>query len=96
MLLTNIHTTGFEPEATHGANNGLKVARDLLEQIHAKYPEISYGDLWTLAGVCAIQELVGFFLFPTTQPIIITHPSLYLLGWSYYSLAPWSSRCHDC
>lgn len=49
---------GFEPEAAHGANNGLKIARDILEKIHAKHPEISYGDLWTLAGVCAIQELV--------------------------------------
>jgi cytochrome c peroxidase len=29
-----------------------------MEKIHAKYPEISYGDLWTLAGVCAVQELV--------------------------------------
>ena len=68
--------TGFEPEATHGANNGLKVARDLLEKIHAKYPEISYGDLWTLAGVCAIQELVRIQFFPTTPNII--HHSQYL------------------
>jgi cytochrome c peroxidase len=50
---------GFEPEALHGANNGLKVARDLLEPIKAKYPDLSYGDLWTLAGVAAVQELGG-------------------------------------
>lgn len=50
---------GFKPEAGHGANNGLGVARDLLEKVHEKYPEISYGDLWTLAGVCAIQEAGG-------------------------------------
>ncbi|KAL1935218.1 hypothetical protein VTP01DRAFT_4358 [Rhizomucor pusillus] len=56
---SNGATMRFEPEALHGANNGLKVARDLLEKIHAKYPDISYGDLWTLAGVCAIQELGG-------------------------------------
>ncbi|KAI7881403.1 heme peroxidase [Lichtheimia hyalospora FSU 10163] len=56
---SNGATMRFEPEATHGANNGLKIARDLLEKIHAKYPELSYGDLWTLAGVCAIQELGG-------------------------------------
>ena len=62
MDADDIHV-GFEPEATHGANNGLKIARDLLEKIHAKYPEISYGDLWTLAGVCAIQELVNIFIF---------------------------------
>jgi hypothetical protein len=50
---------GFEPESAHAANNGLVIARDLMEKIHKKHPEISYGDLWTLAGVCAIQELVN-------------------------------------
>ena len=49
----------FEPEALHGANNGLKLARDLLENIKAQYPWISYGDLWTLAGVAALQEMGG-------------------------------------
>jgi cytochrome c peroxidase len=29
-----------------------------MERVHKNHPEISYGDLWTLAGVCAIQELV--------------------------------------
>ncbi|KAG2223408.1 hypothetical protein INT45_001714 [Circinella minor] len=56
---SNGATMRFKPESTHGANNGLAIARDLLEKIHAKYPNISYGDLWTLAGVCAIQELGG-------------------------------------
>ncbi|KAF7727310.1 heme peroxidase [Apophysomyces ossiformis] len=56
---SNGATMRFEPEALHGANNGLKIARDLMEKIHAKYPEVSHGDLWTLAGVCAIQELGG-------------------------------------
>lgn len=45
----------FEPESLHGANNGLNIARDLLEKVKAEFPWISYGDLWTLAGVCAIQ-----------------------------------------
>jgi cytochrome c peroxidase len=49
----------FNPEAAHGANAGLKVARDLLEPIKAKYPSLSYGDLWTLAGVVAVQEMGG-------------------------------------
>jgi cytochrome c peroxidase len=49
----------FDPEASHGANAGLKLARDLLEKVKAKHPGISYGDLWTLAGVCAIQEMGG-------------------------------------
>ncbi|KAI8385059.1 heme peroxidase [Radiomyces spectabilis] len=56
---SNGATMRFEPESLHAANNGLAIARNLLEKIHAKYPEISYGDLWTLAGICAIQELGG-------------------------------------
>lgn len=49
----------FAPESDHGANAGLKVARDFLEPIKAKFPWITYSDLWTLAGACAIQELGG-------------------------------------
>ncbi|ORX47440.1 heme peroxidase [Hesseltinella vesiculosa] len=56
---SNAASMRFAPESEHGANAGLKVARDLLEPIKAKYPGISYGDLWTLAGVVAIQELGG-------------------------------------
>ncbi|KAK9453317.1 heme peroxidase [Dipodascopsis uninucleata] len=52
-------TMRFLPESSHGANNGLNVARDVLEPVHAQYPWISYGDLWTLAGVCALQEMGG-------------------------------------
>ena len=54
-LDSNYATMRFEPEALHGANNGLNLARDLLEKVKAKHPWISYGDLWTLAGVCAVQ-----------------------------------------
>lgn len=49
----------FEPEAVHGANNGLNIARQLLETVKQQFPWISYGDLWTLAGVCAVQEMQG-------------------------------------
>jgi cytochrome c peroxidase len=46
----------FPAEASHGANNGLAIARSLLEPIKTKYgDELSYGDLWTLAGVVAIK-----------------------------------------
>ena len=45
----------FEPEAQHGANAGLNVARDLMEKVKKEFPWISYGDLWTLGGVAAIQ-----------------------------------------
>lgn len=49
----------FEPESLHGANNGLDVARNLMQKVKEQYPWISYGDLWTLAGVAAIQEMAG-------------------------------------
>jgi cytochrome c peroxidase len=45
----------FEPEALHGANAGLNIARGLMEKIKQQFPWISYGDLWTLAGVAAVQ-----------------------------------------
>ncbi|KAF8624625.1 hypothetical protein AX15_005779 [Amanita polypyramis BW_CC] len=56
---SNFATMRFEPEALHGANNGLHIARNLMEKVKAEFPWISYGDLWTLAGVCAIQEMAG-------------------------------------
>ncbi|OSX65959.1 hypothetical protein POSPLADRAFT_1043507 [Postia placenta MAD-698-R-SB12] len=56
---SNYATMRFEPEALHGANNGLHVARGIMEGIHEQFPWISYGDLWTLGGVCAIQEMGG-------------------------------------
>lgn len=49
----------FSPENAFGANAGLVVARDLLEPIKKQYPWISYGDLWTLGGVVAIEEMGG-------------------------------------
>jgi len=49
----------YSPESGHGANNGLGVARERLEQIKRRHPEISFADLWTLAGVVAVEELGG-------------------------------------
>lgn len=66
----------FAPEGDHGANAGLKAARDFLEPVKRElslyshryqllthnveqFPWITYSDLWTLAGVCAIQEMQG-------------------------------------
>ncbi|KAL7824164.1 heme peroxidase [Trichoderma gracile] len=56
---SNGATMRFAPESAHGANAGLIAARDFLEPIKAKYPWISYSDLWILGGVCAIQEMHG-------------------------------------
>jgi cytochrome c peroxidase len=52
-------TIRFEPEAGHGANAGLNVARDLLEPIKARFPNITYADLYTLAGKVAVEEMGG-------------------------------------
>lgn len=50
----------FAPESGYGANAGLAVARNLLEPIKAKYGNaLSYSDLWTLAGVVAVEEMGG-------------------------------------
>ncbi|KAJ1798653.1 heme peroxidase [Coemansia sp. RSA 2399] len=56
---SNGATIRFPPESNHGANAGLDVARARLEPLKKKYPHISYGDLYTLAGVVAVQELGG-------------------------------------
>ena len=55
----------FEPESLHAANNGLNIARDLMEKVKQEFPWISYGDLWTLAGVCAIQVCIRAFIAKT-------------------------------
>lgn len=49
----------FSPEATWGANAGLDLARKALESVKEKHPEISYADLYTLAGVVAVEEANG-------------------------------------
>jgi len=56
---SNGATMRFKPEGGHGANAGLNVAREFLQPIKEQFPWISYGDLWTLAGVVAIQEMQG-------------------------------------
>ncbi|KAF9977377.1 heme peroxidase [Modicella reniformis] len=52
-------TMRFKSESSHGANAGLGIARERLNRVKDKFPDISYGDLWTLAGVCAVQEMGG-------------------------------------
>lgn len=52
---SNYATMRFESEASHSANNGLHVARGIMEEIKKEFDWISYGDLWTLGGVAAIQ-----------------------------------------
>jgi len=56
---SNGSTMRFEKEANDPSNNGLGAARKYLEPIKQKFPEISYADLWTLAGVVSIKALGG-------------------------------------
>ncbi|XP_065857031.1 L-ascorbate peroxidase 3 [Euphorbia lathyris] len=48
-----------QDEYTHGANNGLKIAIDMCEEIKAKHPKITYADLFQLAGVVAVEITGG-------------------------------------
>uniref|UniRef100_A0A7S3A3I0 Cytochrome c peroxidase, mitochondrial n=1 Tax=Rhodosorus marinus TaxID=101924 RepID=A0A7S3A3I0_9RHOD len=52
-------TMRFKTEAGHGANAGLGIARDKLEEVKKQFPQISYGDLWTLAGAYSIEYMGG-------------------------------------
>jgi len=52
-------TMRFGPECEHGANAGLAHARDFLEPVKEMFPDISYADLWIVAGNTAIEEMGG-------------------------------------
>jgi len=52
-------TMRFAPECNHGGNAGLGIARDLLEPIKKRHPNVSYADLYILAGVVAVEEMGG-------------------------------------
>lgn len=49
----------YEAEGGDPANAGLQNARAFLEPVKARYPWITYADLWTLAGVTAIRAMGG-------------------------------------
>mmetsp|Transcript_122632 Transcript_122632/g.281113 ORF Transcript_122632/g.281113 Transcript_122632/m.281113 type:complete len:366 (-) Transcript_122632:449-1546(-) len=52
-------TMRFAPEAGHGANAGLAVARYLLAPLQRRHPELSHADLWVLAGCTAVEAMGG-------------------------------------
>ncbi|KAK9476357.1 heme peroxidase [Lipomyces japonicus] len=56
---SNGATMRFQVEAADAANNGLNLARQFLEPIKHEFNWISYADLWTLAGVTAIEAMGG-------------------------------------
>ncbi|RKF53862.1 putative heme-binding peroxidase [Erysiphe neolycopersici] len=49
----------YEAEGGDPANAGLEQARIFLETVKEAHPWITYSDLWTLAGVIAIEEMGG-------------------------------------
>ncbi|KAK9371234.1 heme peroxidase [Lipomyces kononenkoae] len=56
---SNGATMRFKLEAEDEANNGLEYARKFLDPVKKQFPWISYSDLWTLAGVVAIEYMGG-------------------------------------
>lgn len=52
-------TVRFSPESEHKANTGLGLARDLLQPIKDKLPEMSYADFYQLANVAAVEYAGG-------------------------------------
>lgn len=52
-------TMRFDKEYGTDSNKGLNNGTTFLEPIHEQFPWISYGDLYTLGGICAVQEMGG-------------------------------------
>lgn len=52
-------TMRFEPEISDDANAGLHIVRDMLHTVKKSHPEVSMADLWTLAGVLAVEFMGG-------------------------------------
>jgi len=52
-------TMRFSPECDFGANAGLEHARKYLQPVKDQFPNLSYADLWILAGYVAIEEMGG-------------------------------------
>lgn len=55
-------TYRFAKETNDPSNMGLQNAMKFLEPIYEQFPWISHGDLYTLGGVAAIQELQGPYI----------------------------------
>ncbi|CCF59088.1 hypothetical protein KAFR_0G00550 [Kazachstania africana CBS 2517] len=52
-------TYQFQKESNDPSNKGLHNGAEFLAPIHKQFPWLSHGDLYTLGGVVAIQELQG-------------------------------------
>lgn len=87
LIPSNYATMRFQPESLHGANAGLDTARAIMEKVKKDFSWISYGDLWTLGGVAAIQ--VGDTTGASLNELIF---SLLGNGWAKDPLACWACR----
>jgi catalase (peroxidase I) len=56
---SNGATMRFPLESKDGANAGLNEARDFLEPIKQKHPNVSYADLWIYASYVSIETMGG-------------------------------------
>lgn len=56
---SGLGTIRFIEELSHGANGGLDKPVKWLEEVKEKHPEVSYADIFTLAGVVAIEAMGG-------------------------------------
>jgi len=56
---SNGATMRYNSESSHGANAGLEHARNFLDPIKKKHPEISHADLWVFASYVAIESMGG-------------------------------------
>lgn len=52
-------TMRFLPEKEDPANAGLSIVRDMLHGVKKNHPEVTEADLWTLAGVLAVEFMGG-------------------------------------
>jgi catalase (peroxidase I) len=57
--MPNMASMRFKPECKFAANAGLEAARDWLEPIKKKHPNVTYADLWVLAGCVAVEAMGG-------------------------------------
>ena len=60
----------FPHEAGHGANAGLHLARELLEDIKKKHPAITYAGLKSWAFVIFLFNYVISFKKKTSTPLL--------------------------
>lgn len=54
-MLFPLHVRSFKPEMSHGANNGLPVAMNLIKPVKEAFPELGWADLIQLASAVAIE-----------------------------------------